>query len=262
MAIPSVYTPSKIIYISLSDINMPPASRRRKWTEEDNELVRSILRYGVLQPVTLRQTSSRYELISGTRRFYACRRAGFHKIPAIILDIDSCEGELLAFTENCQRRTYDFVEEAEELHRLISCHGITREEAAMRIGKTPSAVSNKLRLLNMPKELLYTARDAGLTERHVRAMLRLSNSRTIAKVMQTVIEGDLSVSETEKHIEDILHPKHNNIYALRDAGLFRNTVKHAADIMRKSGYSAEITETDSDDVFTINITLSKKPSVC
>ncbi len=262
MATPTLYTPSKIIYISLADINMLPASRRRKWTEEDNELVRSILRYGVLQPVTVRQTASRYELISGTRRFYACRRAGFHKIPAIILDVDSCEGELLAFTENCQRRTYDFVEEAEELSRLISHHGITREEAAMRIGKSPSAVSNKLRLLNMPKELLYTARDAGLTERHVRAMLRLSNSRTIAKVMQTVIKDDLSVSETEKHIDGILHPKQDNIYALRGTGLFLNTVEHAAEIMRKSGYSAEITETDSDDLLTIHITLSKKPSVC
>ena len=259
MAIPCLYTPAKVIYISLSDINMPPASRRRKWTPEDDELVRSILRYGVLLPVTVRRSGARYDLISGTRRFYACRRAGFHKIPALVIDVNSCEGELLAFTENCQRRSYDFVEEAEELHRLITVHGITQDEAAMRIGKSPSAVSNKLRLLNMPRELLYHARDSGLTERHVRALLRLGNSRTIFTVMQEIISGGLSVAETEKHIDKLLRPKSEKIFALGSVSLFLNTLDRAAEIMRKSGYSAEIQKDDIGECITLNITLSKKP---
>ena len=139
-----LYSPAKILYISLSDINMPSAYRKRSWTEEDDELVRSIARYGVLLPVTLRRNGNKYELISGKRRFYACRRAGMSKIPAIILDVTSPEGELMALTENHTRKTLDYIEEAEELSRIITVHGLSHEEAARRIGKSPSAVSNKL----------------------------------------------------------------------------------------------------------------------
>lgn len=256
----ALYSPSKILYISLSDINMPPAYRRRKWTEDDDELARSIARYGVLLPVTLRKSNGKYELISGTRRFYACRRAGLRKIPSIIVDISSPEGELLAFTENHNRRACDFVEEAEELSRIITTHGISCEEAARRIGKSPSAVSNKLRLLNMPKELLYTARDAGLSERHVRALLQLSNSRTIARVMQEVIENDMSVSETEQRIDEILHPKKESIIALGNIGIFMNTVYHGAEVMRKSGYDIEIAKRENDSCIQLGIIISKKIS--
>lgn len=262
MSYETLFSPCRILCISLSDISLPSAVRKRKWTEEDDELARSIARYGVLQPVSLRRDGSKYQLISGTRRFYACRRAGLKTIPAIIFDIDSVESELMAFTENLQRRSYDYVEEAEELHRLITVHGISQEDAARRMGRSPSAVSNKLRLLHMPRELLYKARDAGLSERHVRALLRLSNSRTIAKVMETIIENDLSVAETEKHIDQILKPKQDNIYALGSSVLFLNTVDHSADVMRKSGYAVDISKNESDDYIELNITLSKKPSLC
>ena len=93
-----IYSPSKILYISLSDIDIPPIYRMRSWTDDDDELVRSIARYGVILPVTLRRSGSKYELLSGKRRFYASRRAGFKKIPAIIVDLTSPEGELMAFT--------------------------------------------------------------------------------------------------------------------------------------------------------------------
>ena len=262
MAHDVLFSPSKIMYISLSDINLPSAYRRRKWTEEDDELARSIARYGVLLPVTIRCSGSKYDIISGTRRFYAARRAGLHRLPAIIVDLDSYEGELMAFTENFQRRTPDFVEEAEELNRLITVHGISQEEAARRIGKSPSAVSNKLRLLQMPRELLYAARDAGLTERHVRALLRLPTSRNIAGVMKTVIDRGLSVSETEKHIDDILHPKPENVFALANTGLFLNTVSHGAEVMRKSGYTVDISKEDLTDRIILSVTISKEPSMC
>ena len=257
-----LYSPAKILYISLSDIDMPPAYRRRTWTEEDDELVRSIARYGVLLPVILRKNGGKFEMISGTRRFYACRRAGMSSIPAVILDITSPEGELIALTENHNRKTLDYIEEAEELLRIITSHGISQEEAARRIGKSPSAVSNKLRLLNMPKELLYAARDAGLTERHVRALLRLPGSRAIAAAMQYVIDNDLSVSETENYIENILHPKKESIMALGNTGLFLNTVYRGADMMKKSGYAVSIDKHESDMNIEINITLSKLPLLC
>jgi len=257
-----LYCPSKILYISLSDINLPPAYRRRQWTSDDDELARSIARYGVLLPVTLRRGDNKYDLISGTRRFYASRRAGLRSIPAVIVDLSSPEGELMALTENHNRKAFDYVEEAEELHRIITVHGLSREEAARRMGKSPSAVSNKLRLLNMPKELLYYARDSGLTERHVRALLRLSNSRTIARVMETVIEKDLSVSETEQHIDEILNPKKENILALGSTGLFLNSVYHSADMMQKSGYRVDIQKRENESSIELNITLSKAPSLC
>ena len=254
-----LYSPAKILYISLSDIDMPSAYRRRSWTEEDDELARSIARYGVLLPVTLRRKNGRYELISGKRRFYACRRAGLHKIPAIIVDVTSPEGELLAFTENHTRKTHDFVEEAEELRRIIETHGISHEDAARRIGKSPSAVSNKLRLLNMPKELLYTARDAGLTERHVRALLRLPSSSSVISVMQNIIDNDLSVSETERHIDEILHPKKESMYAFGNTKFFLNTIYHGAEIMKKSGYAVAVNTSEEDKYILLNISLSKSP---
>lgn len=257
-----LYSHSRIRYIPLADIDVPPIYRRRKWTSEDDELVRSIARYGVLLPISLRYGNEKFELISGTRRFYASRRAGLHKIPAVIFDIDSPEGELIAFTENMQRKSLDFVEEAEKLHRLITTHGISQEEAAKRMGKSPSSISNKLRLLNMPKELLYTARDAGLTERHVRALLRLSNSRTIASVMDKIIDNNMSVDEAEKYIDNLLNPKSENIFVFSDIGLYLNTIERGGETMRKSGYTVEIVKEETSEQIDMHITLSKFPSLC
>ena len=256
-----LYSPAKILYISLSDIDLPSAYRRRTWTEEDDELVRSIARYGVLLPVILRRKSNKFEMVSGTRRFYAFRRAGLHNIPAVILDITSHEGELMALTENHNRKTPDYIEEAEELSRIITAHGISQEEAARRIGKSPSAVSNKLRLLNMPKEMLYTARDAGLTERHVRSLLRLSSSRTIAAAMQHIIENDLSVAESEKYIDELIKPRKESTFALGNTGLFLNTVHRGAEIMKKSGYYVDVEQHENESNIQISITLSKTPTL-
>ena len=129
----------------------------------------------MLNPLTVRLRDGRYELVAGERRLRAARLAGLCDVPCILLDVSLEDASLIALVENLQRRDLDFIEEANGLSQLIKLFGMSQEEAARRIGKSQSAVANKLRLLKLPDDVLRSLRDNGLTERHGRALLRLQD---------------------------------------------------------------------------------------
>ena len=144
----------RLLYIPTGMILPNPSQPRTRFDGESlGELADSISRYGVLQPLSVRRVSTGYELVAGERRLRAAKLAGLESVPCIVLDAGCEDSSVLALVENLQRCDLDFVEEAEGIALLIKTYGMSQEEAARKIGKSQSAVANKLRLLRLSPEL-------------------------------------------------------------------------------------------------------------
>jgi len=261
----SLYETGRIVTIPIQDIRPNPAQPRKLFDERGmRDLTTSIACYGVLQPLSVRKRAGRYELVAGERRLRAARAAGLEEVPCVVLDVDVPESEVLALMENIQRRSLDFVEEAEALSRLVELHGFSRKEAARRVGISQPALSNKLRLLRMPRELLYAVRESGLSERHARALLRLSSDREMAAVLEYVLKNSLTVAQTEEYIDSLLDKKEKpgcgqtQKILIKDVRFFLNTVTRGAETMRASGIDAELLRSDTDEEIVLNIRIPKR----
>ena len=156
-----------IVYLAVDAIAPSAVQPRQNFSPAQlEELSRSIAEYGVLSPLTVRPRQGGYELVAGERRLRAARMAGLHEVPCIIMELDLEEASFIALVENLQRNDLDFLEEARGIAQLIRLFGLSQEECARRLGKSQSAVANKLRLLRLPEDVLNAMRNAGLTERH------------------------------------------------------------------------------------------------
>jgi len=259
-----IYESNRIIYVPVENIEPNPAQPRKYFDREAiAELAGSIKRYGVLQPLSVRKEEKKYILVSGERRLRASKLAGLRHVPCIVLDVDLTDSSVIALVENLHRRDLDFIEEAEGLSRLISDHHLSQEEVARKVGKTQSAVANKLRILKLPGELLYIIRENGLTQRHARALLKLENDNDRVEVLKNIIDRGLNVAKTEQYIDEYLKSKSDiaeksearRVYVIKDVRLFLNTVVKGMDIMKRSGINAQCgkRETDTDIILTIKI---------
>ena len=262
---------SRVIVMLPTDIIYPNPNQPRTQFDAASlrELSDSIRRFGVLQPLTVRQLDfCRYELVAGERRLRAARLAGIDTVPCLLLDVDSRESGLLALIENLQRKDLDFIEEAEGLRQLIQTCGMSQEEAASCISKSQSAVANKLRILKLPPGVLDSIRRSGLTERHARALLRLTSMEAQYRALEHILRYDLNVAQTEAYIEDLLRglppseraekpgaAKKPPVVALKDVRIFLNTVTRGLSLMNRSGVNAvcERSEEDGALVLTIRI---------
>ncbi len=266
----SLFESTRVFFIRLTMIRPNPGQPRRIFdTEGLRELAESIRQYGVLQPLTVRKiSSSNYELVAGERRLRASRLAGLEEVPCILLGADEKQSSLIALVENLQRCDLDFFEEAEGVQRLITQFGLSQDEVAKRIGKSQSAVANKLRLLKHPPELIASIREHSLTERHARALLRLEDFDDKMSAIDTIIERGLNVAQTDEYIDDYIShmveppklkafqpPKVKTLYIFKDVRLFLNTVTRAVDTIKKSGIEAGIDkhEENGEIVLTIKI---------
>ena len=163
-----------IVYLAVDAIAPSAVQPRQNFPPAQlEELSRSIAEYGVLSPLTVRPRPDGYELVAGERRLRAARMAGLSEVPCIVMELDLEEASFIALVENLQRNDLDFLEESRGIAQLIRLFGLSQEECARRLGKSQSAVANKLRLLRLPEDVLNAMRNAGLTERHGRALLRL-----------------------------------------------------------------------------------------
>ena len=238
-----VYGGGKIITVETRQIYVPEGRRRCDGGESMDRLIKSVARYGILQPLSLRRREDgKFELVSGTRRLYAAKRAGLREVPCVVLDLSSPEGELYALTENLQRRDLDFLEEAKQLYRLVHLHGFKQEEAARRTGRSQSAVANKLRLLRIPEEILEKLRDAGLSERHARELLRLYGREEMAEAADEMVKKQMTALQAQEFVTELLKPdRHQTVKLGRmDPEFLVNTVERAVDTMRKSGVLVEV----------------------
>lgn len=263
---------STITYLPIDAI-YPSSVQPRKRFQQDAlaELSESIAQYGVLNPLTVRKHGASYELIAGERRLRAAALAGLREVPCIVIDANMEDASLIALVENLQRRDLDFVEEAEGIAQLIQLFGMSQEEAARRLGKSQPSVANKLRLLRLPKDVLNSLRDEGLTERHGRALLRLPDEETQREALQEMVSKQMNVSAAEAYVEELLtappeeespealKSRRKTMFVLKDVRVFLNTLAHGLDMMKQGGIDADLQkhETDTELVLTISIPKQK-----
>lgn len=228
------------------------------------ELADSIRRYGILQPLTVRQVSDEtFELVAGERRLRAARMAGLDAVPCIVMAIGEEESSLLALIENIQRRDLNYIEEAAAMRRLAEVHGLSQEKIAEKLGKSQSAVANKLRLLKLSGECAKMLLENHLTERHARALLRLSGEDERMSALKVIIARGMNVAQTEQYIESLLQAppqtagKGTIRYLIKDVRLFLNSIEHNLDIMRRAGLDAQCGREETEDAITLTIKIPK-----
>ena len=190
--------------IRIADVEPRSDQPRKTFTHESLEqLADSIGQFGVLQPIIVRESqllAGTYEIIAGERRWRAAKMAGLSEIPAVILEGDDLKAAQVAVIENVQRENLNAVEEAMAYDVLIDRYGLTQEQVAKQVGKSRSAITNMLRLLDLPEEVLELLKNGDLTAGHARALLGLNNEEQIAPLAQKIIEKDLSVRDVERTI--------------------------------------------------------------
>ncbi len=252
-----------ILYLSVEDLEPNPVQPRQNFDEEGiEELSRSIRSYGILNPLTVRYRGGHYELVAGERRLRAAKLAGLREVPCLLLNVNMEDASLIALIENLQRRDLDFIEEAEGLRQLQRLFGMSQEEAARRIGKSQSAVANKLRLLKLPEDVLHTLRDRGLSERHGRALLRLPTPDEQRRALAYILENDLTVSATDSYIDTLLTapekdaaPRHTLI--LKDVRIFLNSLNRSLEVMKQGGIEAGVNRRETDEALILTISIPK-----
>lgn len=255
-----------IVYLSTEDIVPNPVQPRKLFDDEGlEELSRSIKDYGILNPLSVRLRGSRYELVAGERRLRAARLAGLREVPCILLDVNMEDASLIALVENLQRRDLDFIEEANGINQLIRMFGMSQEEAARRIGKSQSAVANKLRLLRLPPDVLEALRQNGLTERHGRALLRLPDGERQRAALLYIIDNGLTVAATDAYIDALLQepepeapkPGSRRTFVLKDVRVFLNTLSRSIDLMKQGGIDAGVQREETEDRLILTISIPK-----
>ncbi len=318
-----------VVEISVEDI-IPNRSQPRS-SFNQNAILRladSIRRYGILQPLTVRKIlvpakppipatdttgagdtylppnfydkhathTVLYELIAGERRLRAAKIAELATVPCIIINTDDATSAELAIVENILREDLNMFEQAEAFRRLIDEFMLTQEEVARRVSLSQSAVANKLRILRLSRDERQRILEAGLTERHARALLKISDEYNREPVLTHIIENKLNVSNTEAYIDrvldelcrqkrerlpqehqsseivdsqEFLEPTAEDIHsntspilrkkgAIRDIRLFYNSVRNAAGILEQTGAKVQIDQQENED--NIIVTLIIRPS--
>ena len=259
-----------IIYLRTDELSPNPVQPRRRFDDETlAELSESIKTYGILNPLTVRLRGGKYELVAGERRLRAAKLAGLQEVPCILLDVNMEDASLIALVENLQRRDLDFIEEAAGINQLIRMFGMSQEEAARRIGKSQSAVANKLRLLKLPPDVLEALRENGLTERHGRALLRLQRPEAQREALAYIIDNGLTVAATDAYVDALLSspepeppaepekPEHKRTFVLKDVRVFLNTLSRSIDLMKQGGIDAGVQRQETEDSLILTISIPK-----
>jgi len=256
-----LFDSGKVMFLPVEAISPNPEQPRRHFDPEQlEELAASIREMGLLQPLSVRRRDGNWELVAGERRLRACKLAGLTQVPCLSIAVDDRSSSLLALVENLQRKDLDFWEEALALRRLVDEWGLSQEECAKRIGKSQSAVANKLRLLKLPQEVLELLREHHCSERHARALLPLEDPELQRKAAGQVVKMGLTVAQTEAFVTKLLtdRPKKKKpTFILKDVRLFLNTISRSMDLMRSAGVDAKCQREDLEGEICLTIRIPK-----
>lgn len=163
------------------------------------ELADSIRAHGVLQPLLVRPSADgSYRLVAGERRYRAARMAGLTEVPVTVREMTDEEESVFALIENLQREDLNAIEEAEGLKQLIESYGLTQEQAASRVGKSRTAVTNALRLLNLPQTVSDLVKNGKISMGHARALLSVEDETELTRIADLIVQSGISVRETER----------------------------------------------------------------
>lgn len=200
----SLDTQENIHTLRLSEIEPRQGQPRKTFDSETlSQLADSIAANGLIQPIIVRkqEDSDIYQIIAGERRWRAAKMAGLTEVPVVLLDIDDRKAAEYALIENIQREDLTPIEEAQGFYSLIHEYNLTQEQAAKQVGKSRAAVTNALRLLELPEEVLALVSDKTLSAGHARALLGLSDKGKIAEAADYVASHELSVRATEEYVK-------------------------------------------------------------
>ena len=254
----------RVIYLSVDKILPNPGQPRRYFDGEAlRELADSIRQYGILQPLTVRRGRQGYELIAGERRLRAAKLAGLREVPCLLARADEEDSPLLALIENLQRRDLHWYEEAAAIARLLTSYGLSQEQAAEKLGKSQSAVANKLRLLRLSPECVSLLREHGLSERHARALLRLTDDEARLAAAREIVARAYNVAQTEAYVEALLcrgavtPPPKQPTYIIKDVRIFLNSIRRQLGIMQRAGVNAAMEREDTDDEIRMTIRIPR-----
>ena len=263
----SVREIGKIFDVSIADIRTNPSQPRRFFSAEQlTSLAKSISQDGIIQPLSVRRVEGGFELISGERRLRAAKMAGMLTVPCILINADKQRSAVMALIENIQRAQLNFFEEALAIEKLVQNFSLTQEEVAVRLGYAQSTVANKLRLLRLTKEEQSIITEHGLSERHARALLRITDAEVRKGVLQKAVAGGWTVTQLEGCIKKLeqeeLHRRsiRKSAAVLRDVKMFFNTVDTAVDVMRLAGVETDTQRIDHDDYIEYIIKIANKPA--
>lgn len=260
----------KISEIPLGQIVRNPFQPRREFDEKEiEELAASIENYGLIQPIVVREQGKGYQIIAGERRYRACHYLGLKEIPAIIEEMDDEQMAAVSLIENLQRRELNYFEEASAYSILINVFGMTQEEVARKVGKSQSAVANKMRLLKLSEPVRSYINTGTVSERHARALLRLQSGEAQMDVLQKIYEKDLTVKETEEMVErlreNLITPENkgrNSHQAvsifIKDARIFVNTIKETVRRAKQTGVDMSMQEKEDEQNYEIVIRIAKR----
>jgi ParB family chromosome partitioning protein len=258
----------QIVYVNAGLIQPSPHQPRKYFDPISlDELKMSIEAHGILQPLIVRKNGNRFELLAGERRLRAAKLAGLSEIPVIVKEISEQEAAAVTLVENLQRDDISFFEEASGYERLANEFGLTQNDIARLVGRSQSAVANKLRLLKLPEEIKGIISREILSERHARALVRLPDSKLQQKALSDIVADNLNARQTDELVDDLLsgigssHASKKlkkRIMVIRDIRIFLNTIKAAIKAMHASGIGAEWEELDTEEATEFRIIVPKK----
>ena len=255
----------RVLLLPAADIRPNPRQPRQVFEEAGlRELAASIRRHGILQPLTVRRMPEGWELIAGERRLRAARMAGLETVPCIEATADGGESALLALVENLQRQDLHYFDEAAAIATYLKETGATQEETAAQLGRSPSALANKLRLLRLSPACREILVQNGLTERHARALLRLEDEEERLSAARHIADRQLNVAQAEQYIEHRLAvlqstpPAGRRTFILKDVRLFLNSLDRGLKLIREAGVSAESRREDTEDAILLTIRIPKQ----
>ncbi len=202
-----------LVKVAVEKVLPNPYQPRTEFNHEAlDELKKSILENGLIQPITVRRgNNGKYELISGERRLRAFSEIGYKEIPAYIIKVDTPENMIaLALIENIQREDLNPIEVAESYNRLISECKLTQEEIAKRVGKNRTTITNSLRLLKLPSKIKESLAEGKLSIGHARALINLESDNLKLQLLDEIVSKQLSVRKVEKIVKELNKPKNKS----------------------------------------------------
>lgn len=260
----------RMIFMLSPDEIVPNPMQPRKFFTDDAilRLSDSIRLHGIIQPLAVRRTESGvYELVAGERRLRAAKRLGMEEVPCVLVDADPEESAHMAIVENIQRENLNMFEQAQAIATLIKVHCLTQEKIAEQLSCSQSYVANKLRLLKIDDGDKEEILAASLSERHVRALLRIKDGEKRRCAMRTVIRRRMNVAATEEYIDGLEKAqreeekeekeKTSRVF-VRDVRILYNTIDRAVETVRLSGIEVETEFRESAEDTRIVITVPRR----
>ncbi len=260
----------KLEEIQVSKIVPNPNQPRKTFDDESiAELAQSIRQVGLIQPLVVRRQGDVYELIAGERRLRAIKLLELERVTCIVQnDIVDESSAMMALIENLQRENLNFFEEAQCYSDLIDTYSLTQEALAEKLGKSQSSIANKLRVLKLSPAVKEAMTDAGLTERHARALLRIADENEQLAIIKEVKDKGMSVKETEQRVEKQLNklyderkdgakPRPVMLRMIKDYRLFMNSINSAVEQLRYAGLIVDVRQADRDDGVDISISVTR-----